>query len=155
MCPSNGIFAETATIAIARSTVYYEKPHARAAILRRMTSLRASTQSVDDFRGEANLAAPRRDRTVGNGMPPGRSYRSARRNQKANPPVLWLVPGSFEPALPEFELFFPARTPKEPFLPVFCQPRRSMIIRTTTPTACRIRLVRRGDCKARNRSTSL
>jgi hypothetical protein len=75
-----------------------------------------------------------RSRTEANGMPASRSYRSARINQNANPPVL--CRGVFGFASP--------RMPSEPFLPVFRQPRPSMIIRTTTPIACRSRWLRRG-----------
>ena len=87
-----------------------------------------------------------RSLTVGNGMPPSGSYRSARRNQRASPPVLWQAPGIARRSA------IAGRTPNEPFLPIFLHPRRSMSIRTTTPTACRNRLVRRGSLEERKPS---
>ena len=67
------------------------------------------------------------------------------RNHRANPPVLWYAPGVI---VPRATL---ARTPSDPFRPVFFQPRPSMIMRTTTPTACRSRLVRPGCSEERRR----
>lgn len=91
----------------------------------------------DRFRDGA-VSVRLRSLTEGNGFPLRRSYRSARRNQNASPPVLWYAPGVGVRG----ETL--ARTPSEPFLPVLFQPRDSIIMRTTTPTACRNRLVRRG-----------
>jgi hypothetical protein len=91
---------------------------------------------------------PVRSFTDGNGFPLRPSYRSARRNQKARPPVLWYAPGAVVPGGTV------ARTPKEPFLPVLFQPRRSIIMRTNTPIACRNRLVRRGYLDERKSSTA-
>jgi hypothetical protein len=75
-------------------------------------------------------------------MPSSCSYRSARMNQNANPPVLWVaVLGAAA-----------ARTPRDPFLPDFCHPRRSIIRRTSIPIACRSRFVRAAWTPERNRS---
>ena len=75
-------------------------------------------------------------------MPSVRSYRSARTNQNAKPPELC----AGVRATPV------ARTPSEPLRPVFCHPRRSIIMRTSTPMACRKRVVRRTWTPARNLS---
>jgi hypothetical protein len=66
-----------------------------------------------------------RFRVDANGFRCGFSYRSARINQNANPPVLCRG----RPAAAVL------RTPNEPFLPVFRHPRRSMIMRIKTPIA--------------------
>jgi len=83
-----------------------------------------------------------RSRTDWNGIPSARSYRSARMNQNASPPVLWLGVNPF----------FLVLTPSDPFRPVFRQPLACMIIRTTTPTACLKRLLRWVCVSANNRS---
>lgn len=82
---------------------------------------------------DVELSVFARARTEQNGMPSLRSYRSARMNQNANPPVLCAgAPTAWD-----------ARTPSEPLRPVFRHPRRSMIMRTKTPIACRNRAFRR------------
>ena len=74
-----------------------------------------------------------RSRTDWKGIPSSSSYRSARTNQNARPPVLWRVEEM--PALV-------SRTHIEPFRPVRRHPRPSIIIRTNTPIACRNRTTR-------------
>ena len=77
-----------------------------------------------------------------NGIPSASSYRSARMNQNARPPVLWLM---------VFPLLV-VLTPRDPLRPVFRQPLACMIIRTITPTACRNRLLLWVLVSARDRS---
>lgn len=49
----------------------------------------APFQLVEVFEADRDSRSPRRARTERKGMPSGSSYRSARKNQKASPPVLW------------------------------------------------------------------
>ena len=91
--------------------------------------------------GPMGYSFRQRSRTDWYGIPSARSYRSARMNQNASPPVLW------SEAKPSLYVL----TPSDPLRPVFRHPLACMIIRVTTPIACLKRLLRWACVPANNR----